>query len=293
MNVKKRQGEGDTTFFLRCCLMASAAGMWGEAVTIPLDTAKVRLQLQKTAEGEVPRYKGLFGTCGKVAAEEGVMALFSGLTPGLQRQFVFAGLRIGLYVPIRNMICGELKPGENPTLLQKILAGLATGAIGISVANPTDVVKVRMQAQGQLPVAERPYNGSIDCYRKTIAEGGVGNLWRGLGPNIMRNSVINAAEIASYDQYKQILTQNIGMPDSLITHLTCAMAAGFTACIVGSPVDVLKTRIMNRTPDQKGGIGTIVGNMIKNEGPLSFYKGFTANFMRLGCWNCVMFVTLE
>ena len=46
------------------------------------------------------------------------------------------------------MICGELKPGENPTLLQKILAGLATGAIAISVANPTDVVKVRMQAQG-------------------------------------------------------------------------------------------------------------------------------------------------
>ena len=70
----------------------------------------------------------------------------------------------------------------------------------------------------------------------------------------MRNSVINAAEIASYDQYKQICLQNIGMPDSLITHLTCAMAAGFTACIVGSPVDVLKTRIMNRTQDQKGGI---------------------------------------
>lgn len=128
--------------------MASAAGMWGEAVTIPLDTAKVRLQIQKVVPGEAPRYNGLFGTVGKVAAEEGPLALFSGLTPGLQRQFVFAGLRIGLYVPIRNMICGELKPGENPTLLQKILAGLATGAIAISVANPTDVVKVRMQAQG-------------------------------------------------------------------------------------------------------------------------------------------------
>jgi hypothetical protein len=37
-----------------------------------------------------------------------------------------------------------LAPGQNPTILQKIAAGLATGAIGISVANPTDVVKVRM-----------------------------------------------------------------------------------------------------------------------------------------------------
>ena len=44
------------------------------------------------------------------------------------------------------MICGELKPGENPSLLQKIMAGMTTGAIGITVANPTDVVKIRMQA---------------------------------------------------------------------------------------------------------------------------------------------------
>ena len=80
-----------------------------------------------------------------IAAEEGITNLWSGLSPGLQRQFINSGLRIGLYVPIRNIICGPLKPGENPTLFQKILAGLATGAIGISVANPTDLVKIRMQ----------------------------------------------------------------------------------------------------------------------------------------------------
>lgn len=26
---------------------------------------------------------------------------------------------------------------------------------------------------------------------------------------------------------------------------------------------------------------------------MTFYKGFTANFMRIGSWNVVMFVTLE
>jgi solute carrier family 25 (mitochondrial uncoupling protein), member 8/9 len=57
-----------------------------------------------------------------------------------------AGLRLGLYDPIKNMITGELAPGENPSIMQKIAAGLVSGAIGISVANPTDVVKIRMQA---------------------------------------------------------------------------------------------------------------------------------------------------
>lgn len=104
-------------FFCRNVLMASAAGMIGEVVTIPVDTAKVRLQIQKTPAGETPKYNGFLGTMKTVAAEEGPLALFSGLSPGLQRQFMFAGLRIGLYVPIRNLICGEMKPGENPSLL--------------------------------------------------------------------------------------------------------------------------------------------------------------------------------
>lgn len=73
-----------------------------------------------------------------------------------------------MYVPIRNMISGDLKPGENPTLLQKILAGMVSGTIAISIANPTDVVKIRLQSQGQLPVGQRPYTGSIDCYRKIV-----------------------------------------------------------------------------------------------------------------------------
>ena len=158
---------------------------------------------------------------------------------------MFAGLRIGLYVPVRNIICGEMKPGENPTLLQKIAAGMTTGAIAISIANPTDLVKVRMQGQGQLEPKDRPYSSGLDCYKKTVQKDGVKGLWVGVGPNIMRNSIINAAELAAYDQFKQT-AMAIGMPDGLITHISCAFGAGFVAVCVGSPVDVLKTRIMNR-----------------------------------------------
>ena len=286
------KGESDAAFFMRNVLMASAAGMIGEAATIPMDTAKVRLQVQKIEPGVTPKYNGMLNTMKTIAGEEGAASLWSGLSPGLQRQFVFAGLRIGLYVPIRNLICGPMKPGENPTLLQKILAGLATGAIGISIANPTDLVKVRMQGQGQLPPAERPYTSSMDCYKKTVQKDGVKGLWVGWGPNVMRNSVINAAELASYDQFKQMCL-GIGMKDGLPMHITCAFGAGGVALLVGSPVDVLKTRIMNRKPGSGQSVFGLVGSMIAKEGPLAFYKGFTANFMRLGSWNVVMFVSLE
>lgn len=160
---------------------------------------------------------------------------------------MFAGLRIGLYVPIRNIICGEMQPGQAPTILQKIAAGLVTGALGITVANPTDLVKVRMQGQGRLPAAERPYASSMDCYKKTFAKDGMKGLWVGWGPNVMRNSIINAAELAAYDQFKQTFLL-MGMPDNILMHISCAFGAGFVACIVGSPVDVLKTRMMNIAP---------------------------------------------
>jgi len=82
-------------------------------------------------------------------------------------------------------------------------------------------------------------------------------------------------------------------PAAIFTHVVCAFAAGFNAVVCGSPVDVLKTRMMNATPGQPRGLFPIVFGMLKNEGPLAFYKGFSSNFLRLGSWNVVMFVTLE
>ena len=79
------KGESDIAFFCRNVLMASAAGMIGETATIPIDTAKVRLQIQKVEPGVTPKYNGMLGTMKVIAAEEGPRNLFSGLSPGLQR----------------------------------------------------------------------------------------------------------------------------------------------------------------------------------------------------------------
>ena len=78
--------------------------------TIPLDTAKVRLQLQKTVVGDatapaaLPKYRGLLGTAATIAREEGAAALWKGIVPGLHRQCIYGGLRIGLYEPVRLLL---------------------------------------------------------------------------------------------------------------------------------------------------------------------------------------------
>ena len=68
---------------------------------------------------------------------------------------------------------GKLKEGETPTLPKRIIAALITGAVGISIASPTDVVKIRLQAEGRLPPGTpKRYNGSIDAYQKIIKSEG-------------------------------------------------------------------------------------------------------------------------
>lgn len=116
-------------------------------------------------------------------------------------------------------------------------------------------------------------------------------MWTGIGPNIIRNSIINAAEIATFDQIKDMVLRAKLMEDGVPCHLVCSAIAGFTAAVVGSPVDVLKTRIMNARVGEYSGILDCIYKTFK-EGPLAFYKGFSSNAGRIVSWNIAMFVTL-
>ncbi|XP_059667906.1 mitochondrial uncoupling protein 1 [Cornus florida] len=294
MGVTDQKPKSDISFAGTFASSAFAA-CFAEICTIPLDTAKVRLQLQKKAvEGEgmaLPKYRGMLGTVATIAREEGLSALWKGIIPGLHRQCLFGGLRIGLYEPVKNLYVGNDFVGDVP-LSKKILAGLTTGALAIMVANPTDLVKVRLQAEGKLPPGvPRRYSGALNAYSTIARQEGVGALWTGLGPNVARNAIINAAELASYDQVKQTILKIPGFTDNVFTHLLSGLGAGFFAVCIGSPVDVVKSRMMG-DPTYKSTLDCFI-KTLKNDGPLAFYKGFMPNFGRLGSWNVIMFLTLE
>ena len=112
---------------------------------------------------------------------------------------------------------------------------------------------------------------------------------------------MNAAELASYDQIKTFLVKTFPTvnPDSKLLHFGCGLSAGFIAVVCASPVDVIKTRVMNvniiliQNPGVYNGAFDCLMKTLRIEGPLAFYNGFYANFWRVGIWNIIMFVTLE
>lgn len=61
----------------------------------------------------------------------------------------------------------------------RLLAGSTTGALAVAVAQPTDVVKVRFQAQARAGGGQR-YQSTVDAYKTIAREEGFRGLWKGV-----------------------------------------------------------------------------------------------------------------
>lgn len=293
----------DATLAVKIVSAGSAACI-ADLFTFPLDVAKVRLQVQGEGNSakatgvlirSAPtlRYKGIFGTLLTIAQQEGPRSLYGGLNAGLQRQLCFASVRIGLYDNVKAYYSQKLGgSAQNSSVGVRILAGITTGGMAVICAQPTDVVKVRMQAQG-IGGAVKRYTGALHAYKTIGKQEGVKGLWKGTLPNVARNAIVNAAELVCYDSVKDFLLSRQLMKDAMPCHFVSAFGAGFCATVIASPVDVVKTRFMNSAAGRYSGALDCALKMYHEGGLRAFYKGFMPSYVRLGSWNIVMFVTFE
>ena len=100
-------GEAATAW-TRLWTSAVAAGV-SEAATMPIDFAKVRLQLQSRTIGGASAaagvlYSGMADCIVRTVRAEGPGALYRGIGPALARQVGYTGLSFLLYEPVLNRI---------------------------------------------------------------------------------------------------------------------------------------------------------------------------------------------
>lgn len=262
---------------------------------MPVDVVKTRLQMD--GSNAVRLYKGSVDCASKLLRAEGLPALYKGLCPALLRQSTYGSLRYGLYNPIRDMLgVDPANPNAIP-FWKKLAAGGGAGAIASGIANPTDLVKVRMQTDGMSAV--KTYNGVLHCFTKIVRDEGVLGLWTGVGPTVGRATALAGAELATYDEARVQLKQTGISSEGLSLHVSAAFVSGFVATVASSPFDVVKSRVMGQPVDASGrgtlysGMIDCFGKMVYNEGPLSLYKGFWPNFGRVVPRVVTVFVGME
>lgn len=265
-------------------VLGGSAGMLATVVIQPIDMIKVQKQL---AEGAVPSTSQV---CKEIMAKAGVGGFYKGLSAGLFRQATYTTTRMGLFNIFKEKMEGTLKPGEKPPVWHAFVCGFAAGAMGAFVGNPADLTLIRMQADGNLPAAERRnYKGIFDALFRITKEEGVAGLFAGATPTVVRAAVLNTGMFASQDVAKSAFVSITGAPKSDLYRVEApaALTAGFFAAACTLPFDMVKTRMQKMKPDAQGNVpysGNIdcAMKILKNEGPLGFYKGFSTFLIRIG-----------
>ncbi|XP_078612984.1 kidney mitochondrial carrier protein 1-like isoform X1 [Branchiostoma floridae x Branchiostoma japonicum] len=309
-------------------ILGGLASCTAEFGTFPIDTTKTRLQVQgqiaiEDAKFKQVKYRGMLHAFIKITQEEGLKALYSGIAPAILRQASYGTIKIGTYYSLKRAFTdnpGETKFHEGPrdlatvdvkpefalevkkpkkeSLAVNLFCGMAAGVISSSIANPTDVLKVRMQAQGLACMG----NGSMMGAFMTIAQQeGTRGLWRGVGPTAQRAAVVAGVLLSVYDWSKSKVLESELLEDTVFTHFICSFVAGLAGTVASNPIDVVKTRMMNqRALKNNQNASTIYKNscdcLIKtarHEGVKSLYRGFIPNWLRLGPWNIIFFITYE
>ncbi|KAI4501434.1 hypothetical protein M0802_003311 [Mischocyttarus mexicanus] len=302
-----KQGPSEDLHIGLKLLTAGTAACIADLATFPLDTAKVRMQiagegrtiLLASTEGSMLAMRasqpGLLETMGNIVRVEGARSLYGGLSAGLQRQMCFASVRLGLYDSVKSLYAGIIDGNNRSGSMNigiRIMAGITTGALAVLFAQPTDVVKVRLQA-GNCGGSAVRYSSTLQAYKNIASVEGTRGLWKGTMPNISRNVIVNVAEIVCYDIIKDMIISSGYLRDGIPCHLTAATAAGLCTTLAASPVDVVKTRYMNSPPGEYKGAVECAVKMFVQEGPAAFYKGFVPSFTRLVSWNIMLWVTYE
>jgi len=135
------------------------------------------------------------------------------MAPALLRQASYGTLKFGSYYWMQGVLGGT---GASPAL--NVACAVTAAVLAASVANPTDVLKVRMQAsttRGSL------LTNFVDVWHLE----GVRGLWRGVGPTAQRAAIIAAVELPVYDWVKHRLRERLG--DTTANHFRYFLKINF------------------------------------------------------------------
>lgn len=262
----------------------------------PIDVIKTRLQLDRAKQ-----YKGILH-CGRtIVRDEGVRALWKGLTPFSTHLTLKYTLRMGtnalLQTALTDSATGQLSPGG------RLAAGFGAGVIeALVIVTPFEVVKIRLQQQRGLAPELLRYRGPVHCAATVVRDEGVVGLWAGAAPTVLRNGCNQAVMFTAKNKFDVWLWDK-SEGDGKVLQPWQSMVSGFLAGVAGpvctGPFDVVKTRLMaqHKFSDQGearyNGMVHAMYVIYKEEGIRALWKGLLPRLMRIPPGQAIMWAVAD
>ncbi|ORX58953.1 mitochondrial carrier [Hesseltinella vesiculosa] len=260
--------------------LGSIAGAVGATAVYPIDLVKTRMQNQRSQVVGELMYKNSMDCFKKVIKNEGFVGLYRGLGP----QLVGVAPEKAIKLTVNDFVRQRLTDKESGSiqLWQEAVAGGAAGASQVVFTNPLEIVKIRLQVQGEQLKAhpDMPRRSAIWIVKNL----GIVGLYKGVSACLLRDVPFSAIYFPAYAHLKKDVFHEGPDHKLAISELLMAGAiAGMPAAYLTTPADVIKTRL--QVEARKGqttysGITDAARKIMKEEGFKAFFKGGPARILR-------------
>lgn len=237
----------------------AVGGLAAALLTHPLDVARIRRQLPHDAAVPARALRGLY----------------RGVVAGCAREVVYCGVKLGLYVSVRDSVDPLVPFGS------KIITASLCGVVATAFSHPLDLLKV-------VRVANSDPQSSYDVISRNLWR--QRQLWRGVSVSMQRAALFSGTQLAAYDSAKQWLLAEVDAIDESVAITLSAWLAGICSTLASNPVEVVKLRIQaarfTSTVD-------CIKSLAKHEGLRSFWRGAGWTWLRMGPYTFVQLVVWE
>ncbi|KAI9470385.1 putative carrier protein [Coemansia mojavensis] len=167
-------------------------GLTSVFLVYPLDLVRTRMALDV---GSTRQFTGLWNCMSTIYTAGGLSSLYYGFVPTALGYFVYRGLYFGLYDTARQTILKE----NSPSFFKSWLVAQAVTLGAAALSYPLDTVRRHLCMQAGN--AEAMYTGTIDCFQKLYASGGIRAFYGG-GSIALLGPFIGALLLVLYDKFK-------------------------------------------------------------------------------------------
>jgi solute carrier family 25 phosphate transporter 23/24/25/41 len=130
-------------------------------------------------------YRGMLHCFSQIVQEEGFLELYRGLQPSLVGIIPYAGSNYYAYDTLRRAWRHVSKKTDKEiTNIETLFIGSAAGAFAATATFPLEVARKQMQV-GKLG-GRVVYRNSLEAFKGIVKEKGVGGLYIGLGPSLIK-----------------------------------------------------------------------------------------------------------
>ncbi|KAF2881127.1 hypothetical protein ILUMI_25038 [Ignelater luminosus] len=180
------------------------------------------------------------------------------------------------------------KLSNTDIVLTSLCAGAIAGALAKTTIAPLDRTKINFQ------ISQQPYSAkrAVQFIKETYRKEGFLALWRGNSATMARIIPYAAIQFTAHEQWKRILKVD-STGKSPGKQFLAGSLAGMTSQSLTYPLDLARARMAVTHKDEYATLRQVFLKIYREEGLLTFYRGYIPTIMGVIPYAGVSFFTYE